>query len=1091
MQANKRIKLSSVSTEKEESTTVHFDNDAEVGNQAGRQTFYGPVFFGNNACPSCQTLLNSYDNSGLELCKWHTGPNLEILGWLAKATFESRNSYHLEKLIEGTGKWFLDSLPFNDWVRGNQPILLCPGDPGAGKTMISALVIDHLRTIFEDCPDIGVSFIYFDYKVRYESPTEILAALVRQFIQQKPSMPDYVHELYARSLRLNRRPTLKELSFVMRQLLSHHARSFLVIDALDECPSSNGTRRAFLSEILSHSTETELRVMITTRYSPEISRDLEHAGAVELNISATGEDVNRYIDSRIQRTDGVLFRNLQVQEDIKAQVTKAVGGIFLLAQLYLDHLTDMREPRDVKEILQRLPESTEAYSHAYSTAMSRIEGQGKGTETLAKKALSWVACSTRPLRTAELQHAVAIRTGDSAISENYIPMTEDILSVCAGLLIEDKHSETIRFVHFTTQQYFEETWARWFPDAHSNITGLCITYLSFDAFKSRVCQTDCELETRLKTHSLYAYAAKHWGNHARLASPNIHSEICLFLNCQGNIDCCSQAMLNCGTADGYSQRSVIGLKGVHLAAYFGLHEVLESLIQSDGDLNARDEKGQTPLWWAASNGHVTTIKFLLLRKGTDVSCGGENHRCPLSQAALQGHTKAVELLLADDRVDPNIKDADGQTPLSLAAWQGHEKIVALLLARIEVNPDMSDLWGATPLSYGMPHDKVVDLLLQTQRVDVNSKTKFGWAPLAKAADEGYVSSVELILSKATIEVDIDNLPNDLCDFDEETGQTPLSLAASKGHTAVMELLLRTNGVNIEKKDIFGDTALAWAAKKGQTGAISILLQHHANPNPQNSFGQTPLHLAAVGQHDEVVELLLQTRHVDSFARDFLGRSPVLMATETQNSVVSASPLQGSGIPNGNPSDELIAHTSEEALQIVRRLLISGSPNLNLLDANGDSTGSWATQKRFEDVMDILIWKGMETNQCRYDGLLMVSLAADKAWEAVVEILLATGANLNLKDSSDRTFLKVGVEQGDHDIVGSLSLDDSASENVTRLDKQTEMSVVPERGYGNILKILHEEGFDLDHVELFRVMVFSFIRSYLHARLSPMKRRHSI
>lgn len=50
-----------------------------------------------------------------------------------------------------------------------------------------------------------------------------------------------------------------------------------------------------------------------------------------------------------------------------------------------------------------------------------------------------------------------------------------------------------------------------------------------------------------------------------------------------------------------------------------------------------------------------------------------------------------------------------------------------------------------------------------------------------------------------------------------------------------------------------------------------------------------------------------------------------------------------------------------------------------------------------------------------------------------------------------------------------------------------MSVVPERGYGNILKVLHEEGLGLDHVELFRVMAFSFIRSYLHARLSPMKR----
>lgn len=54
----------------------------------------------------------------------------------------------------------------------------------------------------------------------------------------------------------------------------------------------------------------------------------------------------------------------------------------------------------------------------------------------------------------------------------------------------------------------------------------------------------------------------------------------------------------------------------------------------------------------------------------------------------------------------------------------------------------------------------------------------------------------------------------------------------------------------------------------------------------------------------------------------------------------------------------------------------------------------------------------------------------------MEMLLATGADLDLKDTSDRTFLKVDVEQGDHDIVGHISPDDSSSENATRFDKQT-------------------------------------------------------
>ena len=85
--------------------------------------------------------------------------------------------------------------------------------------------------------------------------------------------------------------------------------------------------------------------------------------------------------------------------------------------------------------------------------MERIGGQVKDQEELAKQVLSWITCAKRPLTTSELQHALAVEVGESALDEENLPQIEDIVSVCAGLVTVDKESKFIRLVHYITQEY--------------------------------------------------------------------------------------------------------------------------------------------------------------------------------------------------------------------------------------------------------------------------------------------------------------------------------------------------------------------------------------------------------------------------------------------------------------------------------------------------------------------------------------------------------------------------------------------------------------------------------------------------------------
>jgi hypothetical protein len=218
---------------------------------------------------------------------------------------------------------------------------------------------------------------------------------------------------------------------------------------------------------------------------------------------------------------------------------------FLLARLYLDSLIGKRSPKAIRTALAILPTGSEAkaYDYAYQNAMERIEGQLADQEQLAKQALSWITCAKRPLTTSELQHALGVEIGLSTLDEDNLPQIEDIVSICAGLVTVDEESKVIRLVHYTTQEYFQRTQKDWFPNAETEITAVCISYLSFKVFESGFCPTDEEFERRLWSNPLYDYASHNWGRHACQAV-TLDKELVEFLRFDAKVEASSQAMIS-------------------------------------------------------------------------------------------------------------------------------------------------------------------------------------------------------------------------------------------------------------------------------------------------------------------------------------------------------------------------------------------------------------------------------------------------------------------------------------------------------------------------------------------------------------------
>jgi hypothetical protein len=189
------------------------------------------------------------------------------------------------------------------------------------------------------------------------------------------------------------------------------------------------------------------------------------------------------------------------------EITDNIHTRFLLAQLLMDSFRDKLTVRDVKTALRDLPQGSDAYDVAYHAAMERIFAQGEGSSKMAEKILAWILCAHRPLSTLELLHALAVEPGDKEIDEDNILETDQILTICAGLVTIDEQSNNVRFIHYTTQEYLQRNQETWLPDAKIEVASSCIAYLSIDGLAIGPCLSQVDYEYRLREFVLLEYAA--------------------------------------------------------------------------------------------------------------------------------------------------------------------------------------------------------------------------------------------------------------------------------------------------------------------------------------------------------------------------------------------------------------------------------------------------------------------------------------------------------------------------------------------------------------------------------------------------------
>lgn len=133
-----------------------------------------------------------------------------------------------------------------------------------------------------------------------------------------------------------------------------------------------------------------------------------------------------------------------------------------------------------------------------------------------------------------------------------------------------------------------------------------------------------------------------------------------------------------------SKRNKYGDTALMLAALAGRLTVVEKLVTAGAEVNPPGISW-TPLSYAAFNGHVPVMRFLLDHQAA-IDAQAANGATALMIASRNGHLEAVELLLVR-HADVSLLDRQGKTALEIAK-AARNLDIASLLQQAEARPKL-------------------------------------------------------------------------------------------------------------------------------------------------------------------------------------------------------------------------------------------------------------------------------------------------------------------------------------------------------------------------------------------------------------------
>ncbi|KAJ5937328.1 Pfs NACHT and ankyrin domain protein [Penicillium verhagenii] len=778
----------------------------------------------------------------------------ELKDWLPDVGPETELAETLEKRQDGTGSWLLESGPFKEWKSGKRRSFWLHGPPGCGKTVLGAMIVDHLDQTSLHSPII-LSYFFSFRSLSTQSIIGFVGCLILQLYSKCPDSRADLDAVFSSHEDGSCKPTTRSLFKVFSKMLSHAKQVHTVIDALDECKLTKYLLLWIQSLMLEH---PRLRLLVISRKEEEIESGLQHFETIfPILPELVDVDIRAYVYQRLRGVNG--FERWSSHSDlIVSRLMQNAHGVFRWVECQLDALQSCIDVDFLEKWLQDLPATLE---ETYGRILANVTERHR---PYVVRILQFLTYSTRPL---VLDEAAEIMAIDPSQMPLFNPKGEtlgllEIVKSCSSLVTMVKRGRgkgggevQLELAHFSVQEYLKSSLIQIsFPKDDSEtgatfqnamkettarglITRTCLAYMSYpNPQKTR---------DRIRAEfPLTTYSTAFWRMHAEFSETEeeVQQSIIQFFGGTG----CTLWLKFYPKSEIFS--TIPSHDGVEISLWFAsnmnLPYTTKRLLYKESLRNRPDDL-TLALHCATEKGHIETVR-VLLEAGASAKLGTIHDYSPLQFASWRGHTKVVNLLLkAGARI--NYQTSEG-TALFLASRSGHFKTVNLLL-KAGAKFFLEEPFGENAIEAALDkgHTEIANVLLEADAKANPSRTHE--ASLYSASSIGHVNIVRLFLTVVT-------------DVNTEGLCRPALVAASdKGHTEVVKVLLAAGAdVHAYGGEDFVD-ALHAATWNGHVEIVQLLLEAGADPEALASkeqrwagHGDCALEAAQAKNYGEIIQL---------------------------------------------------------------------------------------------------------------------------------------------------------------------------------------------------------------------------------------------
>jgi ankyrin repeat protein len=980
-----------------------------------------------------------------------------IRDWLQPTPYDlerSEFSRHLTSYLQGTGQWLVSTRTYKQWHQGDENGLLwIKGIPGSGKSVMAASIIQRLH-------QEKVPVLYFFFRQIIDANHQPVAALrdwLCQILSFSPPLQVRLRDEYLEKERHIDSVAVSDLWKDLKFALSAFPKVYCVIDALDEMDQGNDNFLHSLAE-LGQWRPANVKVLITSRPVIAVESPLRrlHIPQVQLDERLVDMDIAAYVQYRL--------RNSSVAHEYWNLVTEAVpgraNGLFLYAKLSMDAFVS--PGADPQAVLKTLPADLNVM---YNDLLREHAKRSNVPDEFQLLILQFVTHATRPLRLLEVAE---MAKASHVPFEGYgLKEIKDLVRAACGPLLEILHDETVSVVHHSFTEFLKG-FTRSKPLDHSTYPTLeagptnqrlaiaCMDYLTSGCLdkleiKKRTMKDEPKKAEQSGTRLQFPfleYAAANWYIHTRRAAL-AGADMSSFYMRLDDFVANKQRLVAWLDID-WPENVIQGLTPLHAAARTGLTQYARRLLQErDVDPNAKSNRRDPPLYWAAQSGHADVAQ-VLIDGGADPDGEANEGYKPLHKAASHNHAEVAKVLLAAgvDPLTPKTKETPGRmcgngprsvghTPWMYACKNGHTETVAEFLSYIKNPEDMQrGLFWSTEVGNAV----CVDLILQQPGMDVNSKY-LGETALFIACCKRDMNTIKTLL-KAGADPNIfcDALvgeprrlnsrrrrrPRDSKQIDEPRGYTALhalcfvrgSIDRCRPAANCVPLLLEA-GANLHLRCPVGRTALHFACSNN-IQAVKLLLDAGADPTAETDNGRTVIHTD--GSTDkELLPILLGLGAVDVNELMTKGKeNPLFLRLQGNHpeSVIEflkyKPDVNMAGLDGDRPLHVLLNRRLSISKNTILDALLSAGADPNLQNAKGETPLHILRDISKLETVSMLLNAGadlelrnLQGQTALFKNAMTDGIGGDNA--TLPNILVKLGARLDTRDNKGRTLL--------HQVVG--------------------------------------------------------------------------